>query len=80
MALYTFLDPYIFLGYRIPHLSLDQLPALADYDYTKNLVKRSFVVSTLGQSYLAMSLVIDALYSISTPSFRVESATCSLGL
>ncbi|KAI0085671.1 P-loop containing nucleoside triphosphate hydrolase protein [Irpex rosettiformis] len=42
MALYSFLDPYVFLGYRIPHLSLDQLPPLADYDYTKNLVTRSF--------------------------------------
>ncbi|KAI0344119.1 multidrug resistance-associated ABC transporter [Trametopsis cervina] len=42
MALYGFLDHYVFLGYRLPHLSLDQLPPLADYDYTKNLVKKSF--------------------------------------
>jgi hypothetical protein len=50
MSLYMFLDPYVFLGYRVPHLSLDQLPALADYDYTKNLVKRSFMVSSENDS------------------------------
>ncbi|TCD68834.1 hypothetical protein EIP91_009701 [Steccherinum ochraceum] len=40
--IYSFLDPIIFLAYRIPHLSLDQLPPLSDYDRAKNLVKRSF--------------------------------------
>ncbi|TCD66627.1 hypothetical protein EIP91_001094 [Steccherinum ochraceum] len=39
---YSFLDPLIFLAYRIPHLSLDQLPSLSDYDRARNLVKRSF--------------------------------------
>ncbi|KAH8086617.1 hypothetical protein BXZ70DRAFT_1067776 [Cristinia sonorae] len=42
MMIYSFLDPVIFLAYRIPHLSLDQLPPLSDYDRTKNLVGRSF--------------------------------------
>jgi hypothetical protein len=37
-----FLDPIVFLAYRVPHLAHDMLPPLADYDYTKNLVKRSF--------------------------------------
>ena len=40
--LYTFLDPIVFLAYRVPHISHDMLPPLADYDYTRNLVKRSF--------------------------------------
>ena len=44
--LYTFLDHIVFLAYRIPHLSHDMLPPLADYDYTKNLVKRSFKVGS----------------------------------
>lgn len=44
MALYLFLDPYIWLGYRLPHLPLDKLPPVADYDYTKNLVKKSYIV------------------------------------
>ena len=44
MMTYTFLDPIVFLAYRVPHLSHDMLPPLADYDYTKNLVKRSFKV------------------------------------
>ncbi|KAH8977506.1 hypothetical protein EDB92DRAFT_772241 [Lactarius akahatsu] len=42
MMLYTFLDPIVFLAYRVPHLSHDMLPPLADYDYTRNLVLRSF--------------------------------------
>ncbi|KAI9434147.1 hypothetical protein H4582DRAFT_2112597 [Lactarius indigo] len=42
MMLYTFLDPIVFLAYRVPHLSHDMLPPLADYDYTRNLVERSF--------------------------------------
>ncbi|KAI9435350.1 hypothetical protein H4582DRAFT_2112394 [Lactarius indigo] len=37
MMLYTFLDPIVFLAFRVPHLSHDMLPPLADYDYTKNL-------------------------------------------
>ena len=46
LMLYTFLDPIIFLAYRVPHLSHDMLPPLADYDYTRNLVKRSFKASS----------------------------------
>jgi len=44
MMLYTFLDPIILLANRVPHLSQDMLPPLADYDYTKNLVRRNFKV------------------------------------
>jgi len=43
---YLFLDPIVFLAYRVPHLSHDMLPPLADYDYTKNLVKKSFKAGT----------------------------------
>lgn len=43
---YSFLDPMIWLAYRIPHLSRDQLPPLCDYDRAKNLIKRSYPVST----------------------------------
>lgn len=44
-AFYTFLDPIIWLGNRVPHLSHDQLPPLCDYDRLKNLIKRSYPVS-----------------------------------
>ena len=44
---YTFLDPTIWLAWRIPHLSRDQLPPLCDYDYVKSLVARSYPVSKL---------------------------------
>ncbi|KAJ7147409.1 P-loop containing nucleoside triphosphate hydrolase protein [Mycena crocata] len=40
--LYSFLDPIVFLAYRIPHLAFDQLSPLSDYDYAENLKKRAF--------------------------------------
>ena len=43
--LYNFLDSIVFKAYRVPHLPISELPPLADYDYGKNLVKRSFKVS-----------------------------------
>ncbi|KXN81115.1 ATP-binding cassette transporter abc4 [Leucoagaricus sp. SymC.cos] len=42
MITYSFLDPIVFLAYRIPHLAHSQLPPLADYDYTHNLKVKSF--------------------------------------
>ncbi|KAI9438180.1 hypothetical protein H4582DRAFT_2111639 [Lactarius indigo] len=42
MMTYTFIDPIVFLANRVPHLSQEMLPPLADYDYTENLVKKSF--------------------------------------
>jgi hypothetical protein len=42
LILYFFLDPIVLLAYRIPHLSHDKLPVLADYDYAKNLRKMAF--------------------------------------
>ncbi|KAH9166019.1 hypothetical protein EDB89DRAFT_2076264 [Lactarius sanguifluus] len=42
MMLYTFLDPIVFLAYRVPHLSHDMLPPLSDYDYTRNLHLNTF--------------------------------------
>lgn len=42
--LYSFLDPLIFLAYRIPKLSHEQLPPLADYDHAKHLTEKSFRV------------------------------------
>lgn len=47
MVTYSFLDPIVFLAYRIPHLAHDQLPVLADYDYTHNLKLASFKVTLL---------------------------------
>ncbi|KZP16764.1 P-loop containing nucleoside triphosphate hydrolase protein [Athelia psychrophila] len=42
LALWFFLDPIVFQAYRIPHLSHDQLPPIADYDRAKYLVKTGF--------------------------------------
>ncbi|KAI9436510.1 hypothetical protein BJY52DRAFT_1230473 [Lactarius psammicola] len=45
----------VFLAYRVPHLSHDMLLPLADYDYTKNLVKRSFKA---GREYIQLAILI----------------------
>ncbi|KAF8876209.1 multidrug resistance-associated ABC transporter [Gymnopilus junonius] len=42
MMTYIFLDPVIMLGYRVPHLSADQLPPLADYDRAKYRTEKAF--------------------------------------
>ncbi|KAI0080061.1 P-loop containing nucleoside triphosphate hydrolase protein [Panus rudis PR-1116 ss-1] len=42
LSTYAFLDKLVFAAYAMPHLPLDKLPPLADYDSTKNLVSRSF--------------------------------------
>ncbi|KAF9476113.1 multidrug resistance-associated ABC transporter [Pholiota conissans] len=39
---FTFLDPVVFLGYKVPHLSFEQLPPLADYDSAKYLMEKAF--------------------------------------
>ncbi|KAJ7268668.1 hypothetical protein B0H12DRAFT_1009709 [Mycena haematopus] len=44
LLFYFFLDPIIFLGYRVPHLKFDQLPPLSDYDYMENLKIRAWPV------------------------------------
>ncbi|KAH7903537.1 ABC transporter type 1, transmembrane domain-containing protein [Hygrophoropsis aurantiaca] len=43
MLLYTWEDPIVYLSYKSPHLSHEQLPPMSDQDYSKNLVKKSFV-------------------------------------
>ncbi|KAH7907307.1 P-loop containing nucleoside triphosphate hydrolase protein [Hygrophoropsis aurantiaca] len=43
MLLYIWEDPIVYLAYKSPHLSHEQLPPMADQDYSKNLVKMSFV-------------------------------------
>lgn len=44
LAVYTYLDPVIFLGARVPHLAFDQLPPISDTDYAKNLTEKAFPV------------------------------------
>jgi hypothetical protein len=44
LLLFTFLDPVIFEAYRVPHLSHERLPPLADYDYSKKLTADAFPV------------------------------------
>jgi hypothetical protein len=43
---YSFLDPLIFKASRVPHLSHEQLPAMADYDRANYLREKAFPVRT----------------------------------
>ncbi|KAF5377185.1 hypothetical protein D9615_006331 [Tricholomella constricta] len=43
LMIFSFLDPIVFLAYRVPHLSHDQLPPLSDYDYAQVLKAKSFL-------------------------------------
>ncbi|PPR08265.1 hypothetical protein CVT24_001158 [Panaeolus cyanescens] len=43
MITFTFLDPLIMLGYRVPHLPADQLPPLVDYDDAHYQTSKAFV-------------------------------------
>ncbi|KAF8157940.1 multidrug resistance-associated ABC transporter [Crassisporium funariophilum] len=42
LMVYTYLDPVIMLGYRVPHLRFDQLPPLSDTDYSQYLTSKAF--------------------------------------
>ncbi|KAG6849488.1 hypothetical protein H0H93_008015 [Arthromyces matolae] len=42
LALFSYLDPTVWLAYRAPHLPLTDLPPLADSDHAKNLVQAAF--------------------------------------
>ncbi|KAF7319288.1 ATP-binding cassette transporter [Mycena chlorophos] len=42
LMFYVFLDPIILLGYRLRHITPDQLPPLADYDYAANIKAKNF--------------------------------------
>ena len=42
--LYGWMDPTVWKAYKQTHTKLEDLPPLADYDCTKNLVKQSFPV------------------------------------
>ncbi|KAI0782171.1 hypothetical protein C8Q75DRAFT_811859 [Abortiporus biennis] len=41
-SLFSYCDRTILKAYRQPHLTIDDLPVLADSEYTKNLVRRSY--------------------------------------
>ncbi|KAF9809990.1 hypothetical protein IEO21_07182 [Rhodonia placenta] len=38
LMFFTWIDPIVFKAYRVPHLSVDELPPLADYDDSESLV------------------------------------------
>jgi len=44
LIVYSFLDPLIFEASRVPHLSHERLPAIADYDRAGYLRETAFPV------------------------------------
>ena len=46
LIVYSFMDPLVFEAYRVPHLSHERLPAIADYDHTEYLREKAFPVRT----------------------------------
>jgi len=53
LIVYSFLDPLITEAYKVPHLSHERLPAMADYDRTEYLREMSFRVRTGDYSFIA---------------------------
>lgn len=49
LIFYFFMDSLMFLGYRLPHLPVERLPPLSDYDRAKHLIKGAFPVSVYGR-------------------------------
>ncbi|KAF8213507.1 P-loop containing nucleoside triphosphate hydrolase protein [Mycena galopus ATCC 62051] len=77
---YFFLDPIVFLGYRVPHLSHDQLPPLADYDYAVNLKAKNFKyleVSVSNKRHLFFGLITTFRLEYITMIFIVIVMSCA---
>ena len=52
---YTFIDSLIFRASKVDHLSVDELPALPDYEYTENMRERAFRVRLLASISITTS-------------------------
>ncbi|KAI0655828.1 P-loop containing nucleoside triphosphate hydrolase protein [Cubamyces menziesii] len=58
---YAYLEPLIWLAWKLPRLTFDVLPQLADYDHLKNLVGRAFPhldpLQTRSRRHLGLSFI-----------------------
>ncbi|KAJ7088646.1 P-loop containing nucleoside triphosphate hydrolase protein [Mycena epipterygia] len=57
LYVYSFLDSVVFLAYRIPHLSRDLLPPLADHDVSRNLKSKSFPLLDVTSRHIFFGLM-----------------------
>lgn len=74
--MFTWLNKIVFKAYCVPHLPIEELPPLADYDQAHNLVQKSLKVRAL-QGY---SLRLDRMRAAGTRSFPSrEGPTRRLG-
>ena len=73
--LYTFLDKTIFMAYNIPHLPLDKLPPLADYDSAKHLVERSYRVRLILNMHPAHLLTCYLPHPVFGPFHSVQATS-----
>ena len=47
MVTHSYLDPLVYKANRVEHLKFQEFPPLSDRHYARNLVNRSYAVSTL---------------------------------
>ncbi|KAH9848044.1 P-loop containing nucleoside triphosphate hydrolase protein [Lenzites betulinus] len=60
---YLYMEPLIWLAWRLPRLTYDMLPPLGDYDHLKNLVGRSFPVVAAFAAPLSINKLLNYLES-----------------
>ncbi|KDR82378.1 hypothetical protein GALMADRAFT_56800 [Galerina marginata CBS 339.88] len=70
---YSFMDSTVFLGYKVPHLSVDQLSPLADYDASKYQTEKNFPRLDVFRGAKRQSLAVGIL-----KVFRKDIAIMSL--
>ncbi|CAK5280078.1 unnamed protein product [Mycena citricolor] len=75
MAFYFFLDPIVWKGYKMPHLSADQLPPLCDSDASLNMKKKNFKY-LLGKRHLFFGLVWTFRYEYMSMAACIVLLTC----
>ena len=50
LIVYSFMDPLVLEAYRVPHLSHERLPAIAECDHTEYIREKAFPVKTTDYS------------------------------
>ena len=58
LIVYSFMDPLVFEAYRVPHLSHERLPAIAECDRTEYLREKAFPVRTGDDAFVVDELTV----------------------
>ncbi|CDO75388.1 hypothetical protein BN946_scf185012.g5 [Trametes cinnabarina] len=81
LVTYHFLEPVIWLAYRMPHLPFDMFPPLPDYDHLRNIVGRSFPIldPMLNKSRRHLALKLIRVFRIELLQMAAMSITAVIG-